>query len=235
MLDDRSRARWAFRLGWHSIVFGATAILILTVVLMSMRDRLDAQAGTVATQFSNSMTSTTAVTDSPLASSATIRESAASGVVVPSSDALPDPDSDQQDASRDRRELRRNKIEVARAEFSASRTPQKASLLICLTIATLIEEYGCGAVSDASAGFKPKRRRRPDDAWSFLLDGMAYEFEDMRFPEYGVMMRALGSEPENEEERRRRGAGAQPVDQQLTEEAIAQILARADEAVGVLR
>lgn len=86
------------------------------------------------------------------------------------------------------------RLEHFLALFSEHSNLDNAHPVLCLSIALLIERYGCGVVRDCRTPISGGLRTSDADPWIFIYNGKSYEFEANRFPEYGDWMRALGSQ-----------------------------------------
>lgn len=128
------------------------------------------------------------------------------------------------------------------AEFNSTPNLPNANPVLCLSIAVLIETYGCGTVVDGSKLTQSRFRTNDSDPWTFVYNGRIYEFDPYRFPEYGELMHA--SHPE--EEFQSTHASRQGIDTDNFEHAAGsgkaidpllqqRILALAEEAKGILK
>jgi hypothetical protein len=85
----------------------------------------------------------------------------------------------------------------------------KALAVLSLSIAVQIEQRGCGEKFPPGETRKITPHARTTDPWTFNFNGVTYQFEAARFPEYRDVMMAAGSDLEVDAPER---AGDPPVD-----------------------
>lgn len=76
-------------------------------------------------------------------------------------------------------------------EYTASPSKGKANTIMCISIAILVDTYGCGRSWDSRVANEVRPPIDDSGPWTFVYNNRVYEVSSHRFPEYGEYMKLL--------------------------------------------
>jgi len=78
-----------------------------------------------------------------------------------------------------------------RDQYKENPSSEKANAIMCISIAMLVDWYGCGRTWDSRSTFEAPKPVEGSELWTFVYNNHVYEISGQRFPEYAQYMGLL--------------------------------------------